>query len=112
MNDYERYIAIREGHFNVASDEYFDARPELDNPVNRRIFYGAHCKGYDAAMESGEAKLNVPPDVLKYAKAMKSDGYRGPLHWAMKIINWVVEQGGEPAANKDCPRHDSKEQTS
>jgi hypothetical protein len=47
--DREQWLAIREGHFNAASAEYFDARPQLDSAVNRRIFYAGHCKGYDVA---------------------------------------------------------------
>lgn len=47
----ERYLAIREGHFNADSEAYFEARPHRDTPQNRRIFYAGHCKGYDAAME-------------------------------------------------------------
>jgi len=45
---HEQYLAVREGHFNAASDKYFEARPQLDSAVNRRIFYAGHCKGYDA----------------------------------------------------------------
>jgi hypothetical protein len=54
MNDfdnYERHTAIREGHFNQASDEYFEARPQIDSAANRRVFYAGHCKGYDTATE-------------------------------------------------------------
>lgn len=48
----ERYLAIREGHFNADSEAYFEARPDRDTPQNRRIFYAGHCKGYDVAMEN------------------------------------------------------------
>lgn len=51
---YEKYVAIREGHFNAASEEYFNARPQLDNNHNRRIFYAGHCKGYDAAIAANK----------------------------------------------------------
>lgn len=51
----EQYNAIREGHFNAASEEYFNARPQLDSNHNRRIFQAGHSKGYDAAHPTPDA---------------------------------------------------------
>ena len=36
--DYEQEIARKEGIINHLSDEYFKARPPLDDPQSRRIF--------------------------------------------------------------------------
>lgn len=36
--NYEQEIARKEGIINHLSDEYFKARPQLDNGHNRRIF--------------------------------------------------------------------------
>lgn len=41
--------------------------------------------------------MSIPPEIRKYAKAMQKDGYRGPLSWASKIIDWVVSAPLEPA---------------
>lgn len=59
---YETWLALREGHFNAASEEYFAARPQLDSAANRRIFYAGHCKGYDAAAPTTEA-TSSPSDA-------------------------------------------------
>lgn len=44
-----------------------------------------------------EVQDSVPADILKYAKGMQKQGYSGPLMWASKIIDWVVEQGAARA---------------
>lgn len=33
-----------------------------------------------------------PQEVVKVAKAMQKDGYRGPLAWAKQVIDWVADQ--------------------
>jgi hypothetical protein len=43
----------------------------------------------------------VPDDVQMYAKAMQEDGYRGPLHWARSIIDWVAKQAAAPQPQRD-----------
>ncbi len=53
----EQDRALCEAYFNDASDEYFKARPELDFPEMRRIFYAGHRKAwisYEAAHGIGE----------------------------------------------------------
>ena len=48
----EQDRALCEAYCNNASDEYFKARPTLDFPEMRRIFYAGHRKawiGYEAA---------------------------------------------------------------
>lgn len=35
----------------------------------------------------------VPVDVFNVAISFKENGYRGPLVWAQKVFDWVVEQG-------------------
>ena len=43
----EQFVAIREAHLDNMQEQYFVARPHLDNPANRRIYYGGFCHGYD-----------------------------------------------------------------
>lgn len=47
----EQDRALCEAYCNNASDEYFNARPQLDSGVNRRIFYAGHRKAWLAAKE-------------------------------------------------------------
>jgi hypothetical protein len=56
----ETYLAIREGHLNVARGDYFDARPHNDTDDQRRVFYAGHCKGYDAASEQMQKRIAEP----------------------------------------------------
>lgn len=57
MTDDEKDRALCEAHCNTAADEYFNARPQLDSDVNRRIFYAGHRKAW---IERGEAvRLNA-----------------------------------------------------
>jgi hypothetical protein len=66
---YEKFVAIREGHFNAASEEYFSARPQLDTKENRRIFYAGHCKGYDAKPAPAPAQQPLSDDEIAPACA-------------------------------------------
>jgi hypothetical protein len=34
----------------------------------------------------------VPDDVVAVARLMKANGYKGPLAWARKVIDWVAAQ--------------------
>jgi hypothetical protein len=40
-----------------------------------------------------QAALDVPADVLKYARAFIADGYRGPYAWAKRVFDWVAAAG-------------------
>jgi hypothetical protein len=44
----EQDRALCEAHCNDATDEYFNARPQLDSTANRRIFYAGHRQGWIA----------------------------------------------------------------
>jgi hypothetical protein len=56
---HEQDRAICEGEFNAASDEYFKARPDLDTPVNRRIFYAGHRKAWVSKDQAIEAAHGI-----------------------------------------------------
>jgi hypothetical protein len=40
----------------------------------------------------------IPDDVRTVAKAMQKDGYRGPLAWATKVIDFVADYTHPPTA--------------
>ena len=68
---------LREVYMAALNGDFYD---DPDKAV-------ARCRALRLASE-GEA--HIPPDVLKYAQAMKRDGYRGPLAHAKAIIDWVA----------------------
>jgi hypothetical protein len=63
MNNKERYIAVREGWVLNQSDEYFAARPHVDNVANRNMFEAGAERMYNRIVaettnnKSAEAKL-------------------------------------------------------
>ncbi len=74
--NHEQWLAIREGHLNAASAEYFGARPRIDNPANRRIFYAGHCKGYDAATPVPAPAEQVVTQTIDVPGLTVTKGYR------------------------------------
>lgn len=56
----EKDHALCEAYCNTASDEYFAARPHLDTPENRRIFYAGHRKAW-LKHALNEAYCPTPP---------------------------------------------------
>lgn len=69
----EHWLAIREGHFNAAAEQYFTARPQLDTAAQRRIFYAGHCAGY------GEPPAETDAERMAGARAKHDDTYPGDL---------------------------------
>lgn len=53
MSDHERMIALREAGRICASDQYFSARPELDNPEARKLFEDGYDRGWQN-LEAGK----------------------------------------------------------
>jgi hypothetical protein len=61
----EQDRALCEAYCNTASDEYFNARPQLDSQANRRIFYAGHRK----AWIGWQAAHGITKDTPKPRKA-------------------------------------------
>ena len=51
---YEQQIAMMEGMINHLSDEYFEARPQLDSTNNRRIFESGANRMYELIANKNE----------------------------------------------------------
>jgi hypothetical protein len=49
----EQRIAIREAHCNTASDEYFGARPQVDDATKRRIYEAGFKEGWESGITQG-----------------------------------------------------------
>lgn len=49
----EQQIAIREAHCNTASDEYFGARPQVDDATKRRIYEAGFKEGWESGIGGG-----------------------------------------------------------
>ena len=52
----EREHAIRQGHEIVASDGYFEVRPQIDSNDRRKVFRAGFERGWDAARAAQEGK--------------------------------------------------------
>lgn len=50
----EQQIAIREAHCNTASDEYFGARPQIDDVTERRIYEAGFKEGWESGITGGK----------------------------------------------------------
>jgi len=46
----EQQIAIREAHCNTASDEYFGARPQIEDVPRRRIYEAGFKEGWESGI--------------------------------------------------------------
>lgn len=55
----EHHFAIREGHQIAAVDEYFAARPQIDNNDRRKVYEA----GFNRGFEAGAALLQSTPDA-------------------------------------------------
>lgn len=86
----EHWLAVREGHHNAAAEEYFSARPHLDTPDIRRVFYAGHCKGYDVAPQSAWQPDQADPTR---ADAIYHQAY-GPEG---KAVKWGVRSSSDPS---------------
>lgn len=49
----EQQTAIREAHCNTASDEYFGARPQVDDATKRRIYEAGFKEGWESGIGGG-----------------------------------------------------------
>jgi hypothetical protein len=52
----------------------------------------------ELASIKGQEPVAIPDDVRTVAKAMQKDSYRGPLAWATKVIDFVVDYTHPPTA--------------
>lgn len=64
----DRQHAIMQGEQNTATDAYIEARQQLDNSHNRRIFEAGFERGWNAAME------RINPALALAAKQARDDG--------------------------------------
>lgn len=63
-------------------------------------------------LKAAPAQPVVPTDVVKIAQAFVANGYRGPLHWAAQVFDWVaaapsaalVAQPEQPLGDAGLPR--------
>jgi hypothetical protein len=96
---HEQWLAVREGHLNVASSEYFDARPQLDSAGNRRIFYAGHCKGYEAAYPAQTPIRDLLIQAASMAVVLER---RGEYQSATRVADAVLESDA-PRAQTPAP---------
>ena len=51
MTDREMQIVYRDSNECVQEDAYFEARPNLDTPDNRKLFREGYNRGFDRSAE-------------------------------------------------------------
>jgi len=72
-----------------------NARDVAQRLVNERAD-GTASKDPDAWMAEASITLQrlldeaPPADVVQAASSLRQNGYRGPLTWARKVIDWVA----------------------
>ena len=55
----------------------------------------------EALAQPEQEPAAIPEEVRKVAQAMKKDGYRGPLAWAEKVIDFVADYTPPAAQRRD-----------
>lgn len=63
-NQDERKIAIREANEIHDSDEYFKARPQIDNGDRRIVFEAGYIRGWQAATQASEQRIQELEEKL------------------------------------------------
>jgi hypothetical protein len=65
----------------------------------KEVAFGVGCFDQTALFPPtpAQAPVAIPEDVRSVAKAMQKDGYRGPLAWAKKVIDFVADYTTPPA---------------
>ncbi len=105
-DDYETSVAKLEGARNKSSEEYFSARPQIDNLDRRKVFDAGFERGCKAALSEPEAVtlpdgwVAVPVELLKDitncfdnvpSRAHIADGVDNNLK---RIAQWVNASDG------------------
>jgi len=78
MSEYEKNIAYRESSQIVSTDEYFKARPQIDNHDRRKVFESGFERGWEASKKHYEATPSAESITIPIAEyeAMKKDADR------------------------------------
>jgi hypothetical protein len=49
------------------------------------------AESLEVQLASGQEPVQIPAEIVRFAKAMQSEGYQGPKRWAAKIIDFVAD---------------------
>lgn len=81
MSEYEKYVAIREGAQNTASDDYFTPRPTMDEKKFHTVFKAGFERAYDLRESELTALREKCAELEKDMQVVK-----GMYHGACDII--------------------------
>jgi hypothetical protein len=68
MSEYEKNIAYRESSQIVSTDEYFKARPQIDNHDRRKVFESGFERGWEASKKHYEASPTAESITIPLAE--------------------------------------------
>jgi hypothetical protein len=80
--------------------EFEEAVAAVDNTLHHAIDHWQNraLKAEAKLAQPEQEPVAIPDEVRKVAQAMKKDGYRGPLAWAEKLIDFVADYTPPAAA--------------
>ena len=59
MSNYEKNLALRQGHGIASEDGYFEARPQIDSMDRRKVFGAGFERGWEAALAAEPAQERI-----------------------------------------------------
>ena len=119
MSNYEKNLALRQGHGIASEDGYFEARPQIDSMDRRKVFGAGFERGWEAALAAEPAQERIQAlelEVrqlteqiagLRHAPTPQADSQPAPVLDALprEDFAWLVVQEAcetEPA-DEDAP---------
>jgi hypothetical protein len=87
-NSYEHDVALRESSRIHSNDEYFKARPQIDNHDRRNVFDAGYDRGWQAAQQQSAGEI----------AELKADNER--LREAFKELAFIVQNRQSPSCQK------------
>ena len=123
MSNYEKNLALRQGHGIASEDGYFEARPQIDSMDRRKVFGAGFERGWEAALAAEPAQERIQAlelevrqlteqiAELRHAPTPQADSVTAPAadHDALRcavgncMFNGEVKKHAASCANKQPP---------
>ena len=101
MSNYEKNLALRQGHGIASEDGYFEARPQIDSMDRRKVFGAGFERGWEAALAAAPAQERIQAlelevrqlteqiAELRHAPTPQADSQPAPLREG----EWINDAG-------------------
>lgn len=101
MSNYEKNLALRQGHGIASEDGYFEARPQIDSMDRRKVFGAGFERGWEAALAAEPAQERIQAlelevrqlteqiAELRHAPTPQADSQPAPLREG----EWINDAG-------------------